>query len=75
MDERFGNLNREHSSVTIVYMFKKKQTTGKCKNRKRKEKKKTPTTLWQMIKCLLRQSSKAVKCWSCLLSVVTLQKS
>lgn len=67
--ERSLDLNRRHSTVTIVYMFKK--TAGKCRKRRGGE----TTTLWQMIKCVLRQSSKSVKGRSCLLGVVALQKS
>lgn len=58
---------------------KKEEKMENVKTKKKKkedgEREKTPTTPWQMIKGLLRQSSKSVKCWSCLLSVVTLQKS
>lgn len=75
MEEGSSDLNRECSTATMVYMFKKKKLENVKKKKKKEKDKKTPATLWQMIKCLLRQSSKSVKCWSCLLSVVTLQKS
>lgn len=67
--ERSLDLKR-HSTVTIVYMFLKKLLENV-----EKEKRGNATTLWQMFKCVLRQSSKSVKGRSCLFSVVTLQKS